>query len=391
MNSVEKSVKNIIRDVEKRGDQALLSLIYKFDKLKLKKNDLFVTENERKRASSHVPAELKKALLACSRRIQDFHMEEKKRIPTSWSFIKNGVRLGQNIQAVDSVGVYAPGGRFAYPSTVLMTAIPARIAGVKKIVLVTPPGRLSSEILYAAQLAGVDEVYRVGGPASIAALALGTATLPKVDLIVGPGNAYVTEAKRQLFGRVGIDLLAGPSELVVLADDSVPPDWIAADMAAQAEHDPDSRSVLISSKRDVINKVKEFISPKLKNQCSYFLTKNTIDSIAQANKVAGEHVQIFMRNPKSLVSKLKNGGAIFIGPWSTAVLGDYWAGPSHVLPTARSARFGSGLSVATFLKRSSLIEVSKKTFQKDWKEAYAVSRSEGLMNHAHSLSIRNQE
>jgi histidinol dehydrogenase len=228
----------------------------------------------------------------------------------------------------------------------------------------------------------------VGGPAAIAALAVGTKSIPKVDLIVGPGNALVTEAKRQLFGEVGIDLLAGPSELVVLADDSANPEFIAADLAAQAEHDPDSAGILISTSRDLIQRVRRELPGKLLGQCKFIYEADRKRAIEIANDVAGEHVELMVRNPQGCLDELKNGGTFFINEWSPAVMGDYWAGPSHVLPTGRSARFGSGLSVMTFMKRSSLIEISNAAFRKGWRAAHRIADVEGLERHAHSLRVR---
>jgi len=285
----------------------------------------------------------------------------------------------------------SPGGRYSYPSTLLMTAIPARLAGVRRIAVVTPPSRLSDEVLAAANLGGVTEIYRVGGPAAIAALAIGTKSIPRVDLIVGPGNALVTEAKRQLYGEVGIDLLAGPSELVVLADESAPAQYIAADMAAQAEHDPDSRAILISLSKELVSRVKALIPKQLANRCVLIYEPERTKAIAKANDFAGEHVQIFMQRPQDCLDTLKNGGAFFINDWSPAVMGDYWAGPSHVLPTGRSARFASGLSVMTFLKRSSLIDISGAAYKKGWLSAYKMAETEGLIQHARALKSRVSE
>jgi len=286
------------------------------------------------------------------------------------------------------VGVYVPGGRFAYPSTVLMAAIPAKIAGVEKVVVATPPKNLNQEVLAAAYLAGVDEIYQVGGPVAVAALAIGTKTIPKVDLIVGPGNAFVTEAKRQLFGEVAIDLLAGPSELVILADSSASADFLAADLMAQAEHDPMARTILISMDKDLLKKVKALVPREKLYQCQLIFESSVTKAIEKLNKFAGEHVELMVRNPQSLLARVKNAGALFIGPYSPAVMGDYWAGPSHVLPTGRSATFSSGLSVANFMKRSSLIEIGPKAFIKGGKAAFQMAMAEGLLQHAKSIKVR---
>jgi histidinol dehydrogenase len=386
--NVSKIVAAVISDVRKRGDKALIDLARKFDRVKLTASTLRVKESDIKASVSKIPVENRKAIEACARRIQNFHWEERKRLPQSWTVTKDGVRLGQIYSPIKSVGIYVPGGRFSYPSTVLMTAIAARLAGVEKIVVVTPPARLSNEILAAASIAGVKEVYRVGGPGALAALALGTASIPKVDLIIGPGNALVTEAKRQLFGDVGIDLLAGPSELVVVADSSAQSAFVAADLAAQAEHDPDSKGILISLDRKLISEVKKKIGKALLKRCEFYYFPDLKRAAARANEFAGEHVQVMLRRPQEALDLLKNGGTFFLNNFSTAVMGDYWAGPSHVLPTGRSARFASGLSVMTFLRRSSLVEVSSSAFKRGYGSASKMAEIEGLVEHANSLKVR---
>lgn len=388
---VQSTVEKVISDVRRRGDAALIDLARRFDRVSLSAGTLRIPETKIKAALKSIDLERRKAIEACARRIQDFHWEERKRLPQSWTVTKDGVRLGQIFSPIRSVGVYVPGGRFAYPSTLLMTAIPARLAGVERIVVVTPPARLSDEILAAAAIAGVKEIYRVGGPGALAALALGTKTVPKVDLIVGPGNALVTEAKRQLFGEVGIDLLAGPSELVVLADDTAPAEAVAADLAAQAEHDPDSKGILITTSRDLVSKAKRLLPKEQVKQCEFYCVPDLKKAVAKANEFAGEHVELMVRRPQEILDVLKNGGTFFLNNWSPAVLGDYWAGPSHVLPTGRSARFGSGLSVMTFLRRSSLIEVSSAAFKRGWKAAHKMAEMEGLTLHARSLKVRVNE
>jgi histidinol dehydrogenase len=387
-SSPSRLVASVIADVRKNGDAALIRLAAKIDKVKLSTRTLRVPSSRFRAAFDALDSDMRRALEACGRRIQDFHYQEKKHIPDSWTYVKDGVRLGQIYSPIESVGVYVPGGRFSYPSTLLMTAIPARLAGVRRIAVVTPPARLSNEILAAAHVAGVQELYQVGGPAAVAALALGTKTIPKVDLIIGPGNALVTEAKRQLFGEVGIDLLAGPSELAVLADDSANAEAVAADMAAQAEHDPDARSYLISLSRKLIGEVKRWIPHELRDRCELIYEGDRAKAIAKANALAAEHVEILVRRPQDCLDTIKNGGAIFLNEWSPAVMGDYWAGPSHVLPTGRSARFASGLSVMTFLKRSSLVEISGGAYRKGWGAAHKMAESEGLTQHARALRSR---
>jgi histidinol dehydrogenase len=389
--TVRATVEKIIRDVRKDGDRALVREIARFEKTRLSPANFKVPASLISGAPKRIDANLKKALEACARRVHDFHYNERKHITQSWTMVKDGVRMGQIYSALSSVGIYIPGGRFSYPSTLLMTAIPARLAGVERIVVVTPAARLSDEILAAAHMAGVKEIYRVGGPSAVAALAIGTKTIPKVDLIVGPGNAYVTEAKRQLFGEVGIDLLAGPSELVVLADETAPASYIAADMLAQAEHDPDSKSFLVSTSAALIKDVQKKIPREHARQCEFTLERDLSRAISKANELAGEHVEIFVKKPQLCLDNLKNGGTFFIGAWSPTAMGDYWAGSSHVLPTGRSARFASGLSVMTFMKRSSLIEISSGAYAKGWKAAYRVAQAEGLRRHAESLKVRMSE
>ncbi|MFN0117619.1 MAG: histidinol dehydrogenase [Elusimicrobiota bacterium] len=385
---IQKNVQHIISQIRLTGDKALVGFTAKFDNLQLTPSQFKVSNNEIKKSLKKLDPKVLNAIKVCANRIKAFHLEEKKRIPKSWSVTKQGVGLGQSYRPIESVGIYVPGGRFSYPSTVLMTAIPAKVAGVKKIIIVTPPGKLSAEILGAAQMAGVDAVYQVGGPAAVSALAIGTKTIPKVDLILGPGNAYVTEAKRQLFGEVGIDLLAGPSELVVLADKFADPSYVAADLAAQAEHDPDSTGVLISLDSALIQKVKNFLPKNLLNQCQFIYEPLVNKAIQLTDAYAGEHVEILMKNSKQIFKKLKNGGTFFLSPWSPAVMGDYWAGPSHVLPTGRSARFASGLSVMTFFKRSSFVDISKAAFMKGFSAAHKMAEREGLIQHAKALKVR---
>lgn len=381
-------VERVIADVRKRGDAALIDLLRKHDKVRMAPGRLRVAPSKIAQAPKNISPDMRRALEACARRIQDFHYQEKKHAPQSWTYIKDGVRLGQNYSPVSAVGIYVPGGRFSYPSTVLMTAIPARLAGVQRIAIVTPPARLTEEILAAAQIAGVNEIYQVGGPGAVAALAIGTKTIAPVDLIVGPGNAFVTEAKRQLFGEVGIDLLAGPSELVVLADDSANAAFIAADMAAQAEHDPDSRSILISLSRPLISKVRAELPKEIAGQCDLIYEPDARRAAKKADALAGEHVQVMLQRPQESLDYLKNGGTFFLDAWSPAVMGDYWAGPSHVLPTGRSARFGSGLSVSTFLRRSSFVGISSGAFRKGAPAALQLAEAEGLEKHARAIKIR---
>lgn len=387
-SKIPKLVSRIIDDIKRRGDRALIDMAARFDKVRMTRTSLKVSRAQIYQALVKVDRQTKQALRDCANRIQFFHEQEKKRICHRWNLSNQGVQLGQSFSAMNSVGLYVPGGRFSYPSTVLMSALPAKIAGVKRIVMVTPPARLSDEVLAAASLAGVTEIYRIGGPAALAALALGTKTIRPVDFIVGPGNALVTEAKRQLFGIVGIDLLAGPSELVVVADSTANPAFIAADLAAQTEHDPDSLGVLISLSSKIIRDVKALLPASLRRQCQFLFEPNKNKALVKVEKWAGEHVEIMTADPSWWSARIKNAGTIFEGSYSPAVMGDYWAGPSHVLPTGRSARYASGLSVMTFMKRLGIVRLSQQAFLKGWRSAYQLANVEGLLQHARALKIR---
>lgn len=307
----------------------------------------------------------------------------------SWLQRKGSVQVGQLMSPVDSVGLYIPGGRFPYPSTVLMTAIPARVAGVKRIVLASPAKNMTPEVLAAAHLAGCDEVYRVGGPGVIAAFAYGTRTISKVDFIVGPGNQFVTEAKRQVFGDVGIDSLAGPSEVVIIADAKTPLDYVIYDLQAQAEHDPEAHSLLITTSQRLLNQVRSRLSRDLKSRVELRKVASIEAAIALANEVAPEHLEVLVQNASRYLPLIRHASAIFLGPATPAALGDYVAGPSHVLPTNRAARFSSGLSVATFIKRSSVMSYSARSAERaDWEAALVMGQTEGMDNHANSLRCR---
>jgi histidinol dehydrogenase len=387
---LQAKVQRLLNDIRKRGDAAVAASLRRFDGVALPATRWRVPAAQVRAALASLPAAEKSVLTRAARRIEGFHREERRRAGASWSKKTGGVTVGQQVTPVDSAGLYVPGGRFAYPSTVLMTAIPARCAGVKRVAMTTPPRHLTREVLAAAALAGVDEVYQIGGVAAVGALALGTATVPKVDLIVGPGGAWVTEAKRQVFGDVGIDLLAGPSEIVLLADGSAPARFAAADMMAQAEHDPLARATVISTEKRVLDEVRAAVEARFRGQCRFLKAASWNAAVDKANELAGEHVALMVRRPRALLGRLRHGGAVFLGPWSPVAAGDYWAGPSHVLPTGRSARFSSGLSVQTFLKRSSRIEVSRAAIRREARSIARLARAEGLVFHAKSLVERTR-
>ncbi|MFA5974973.1 MAG: histidinol dehydrogenase [Elusimicrobiota bacterium] len=389
MPEISNQVRSIIEAVRQRGDKALCEFAQRFDKIRLQPRDLVVSARELKDARKKVSPAFLKAIQESARAIESFAREEKKRLLTQWTVTQGSARVGQLVRAVDSVGLYIPGGRFPYPSTVLMTAIPARIAGVQRIVMASPPKNLTPEVLAAAAYAGCETVFRVGGAGAIAAMAYGTERIPPVDFIVGPGNPYVTEAKRQVFGQVGIDSLAGPSEVVIIADRTAPVDAIQADLSAQAEHDPQARAVLFSTDAALITQVRRGIDPSIKNRIHLCRVKNLDAAFEEVNRIAPEHLELLIAKPERFLAKVRHAGAVFLGTSTPTAIGDYVAGPSHVLPTNRSARFSSGLSVATFLKRSSVIGFKARSSERSrWEAALTLAQTEGMKYHARSLRCR---
>jgi histidinol dehydrogenase len=387
--SISDQVRAIIRQVQKRGDSALCRYAKTFDHVALKPSELIVSRADLRNAQRLVSPAFLKALKECAKNVEAFAQIERAKLTKSWIRSQGSVRLGQLIRPVDSVGLYIPGGRFPYPSTVLMTAIPARVAGVKRIVMASPPKNLTPEVLAAAALAGCDVVYRMGGAGAIAALAYGTKTVQPVDFIVGPGNQYVTEAKRQVFGKVGIDSLAGPSEVVIIADKSTPVDSIVLDLQAQAEHDPEARALLLSTDRKLITETRRRLSKGLLGRVALRHVSTIAIAIDEANAIGPEHLELLFSKAEKALPRIRHAGAIFLGPATPAALGDYVAGPSHVLPTHRSARFSSGLSVATFYKRSSVIGFAARSSESaQWEAALVMAQAEGMENHAASLRCR---
>lgn len=382
------SVQKILADVRRRGDPAVAAALRKFDGVTLAPRDWRVPAPRMRRALADLPKDRRRVLETAADNVRRFHEAEKRHAGRSWRERRGGRWVGQEVRPVSSAGLYVPGGRFAYPSTVLMTALPAAVAGVERVVVATPPKHLTNEVLAAAALAGVHELYQIGGVAAIGALAFGTQTLRPVDVIAGPGGAWVTEAKRQVFGAVGIDMLAGPSEIVVLADATVPARWVAADMMAQAEHDPLARALVISTDARVLSAVRAAVEPRFRKQCRFQKTAHWDKAVDAANRAAPEHLSLAVKNPEALLNKVRNAGAVFLGPWAPVAAGDYWAGPSHVLPTARSARFASGLSVQTFLKRSSVMGFSKQEITAAAPSIALFAEAEGLVQHAASVKAR---
>jgi len=389
MNETSAIVRSMIEEVRRRGDAALCGFARKFDRVSLRPEDLVVREPTLKSAWSRVSPDFQKALKECSKNIEAFARAEKKRLTRSWLEKRGSVTLGQRIGPVERVGLYIPGGRFPYPSTVLMSAIPARVAGVESIAMASPPKNLTAEVMAAAYLAGVRTVYRVGGAGAIAALAYGTRRIKPVDLIVGPGNPYVTEAKRQIFGDAGIDALAGPSEVVIIADKQTPPAYIEADLLAQAEHDPAARALLLTTDRAAARQIRARLDSATLRRVSVRFVSSLRQAIEEANRIAPEHLELLFKNAERVLPLVKHAGAIFLGPETPAALGDYAAGPSHVLPTRRSARFSSGLSVATFMKRSSVIGFQGRASERPrWQAALTMAQAEGMAHHEASLRRR---
>ena len=398
---VDVSVREIIGGVIELGDQALIEYTKKFDRISLTTDTLRFTQSELKEQAAQVSDKDRSALELAVMRIKSYH---EKQLPddTFWTD-ESGVELGWRWSPVSAAGLYVPGGLASYPSSVLMNAIPAKVAGVKRLAITvpTPDNKVNPMVLLAAQLSGVDEVYRVGGAQAIAALAYGTKTIAPVDKITGPGNAFVAAAKRQVFGKVGIDMIAGPSEILVIADKTSRPDWIALDLLSQAEHDENAQSILITDSDDVINAVTEKIEINLqnlsrneiagkswKNNGAIIKVPNFEMAAELSNRIAPEHLELCVSDPENLAKKISNAGAIFLGHWTPEAVGDYVTGPNHVLPTARSARFSSGLSVMDFLKRTTLAKVSRDALLKIGPSAVTLANSEGLECHGLSISER---
>ena len=398
---VDVSVREIIGGVIELGDQALIEYTKKFDRISLTTDTLRFTQSELKEQAAQVSDKDRSALELAVTRIKSYH---EKQLPddTFWTD-ESGVELGWRWSPVSAAGLYVPGGLASYPSSVLMNAIPAKVAGVKRLAITvpTPDNKVNPMVLLAAQLSGVDEVYRVGGAQAIAALAYGTKTIEPVDKITGPGNAFVAAAKRQVFGKVGIDMIAGPSEILVIADKTSRPDWIALDLLSQAEHDENAQSILITDSDDVIKAVTEKIEINLqnlsrneiagkswKNNGAIIKVPNFEMAAELSNRIAPEHLELCVSDPENLAKKISNAGAIFLGHWTPEAVGDYVTGPNHVLPTARSARFSSGLSVMDFLKRTTLAKVSRDALLKIGPSAVTLANSEGLECHGLSISER---
>jgi histidinol dehydrogenase len=391
--AVQSVVRDILADVRSRGDAAVLEYTARFDRIKVSS----VKELEQPLSKISLPGAQGQALRVAHQRIKAFH---EKQLQSSWQYTEaDGTRLGQRVTPLERVGLYVPGGKAAYPSSVLMNAVPAKVAGVRELIMVSPnPNEL---VLAAAALAGVDRVIGIGGAQAVAALAYGTESIPRVDKIVGPGNVYVAEAKRQVFGQVGIDMVAGPSEILVICDGRTPADWVAMDLFSQAEHDESAQAILLSPDKRHLDAVevsirkllgemprRQTIEASLEGRGALIETRDLEEACALANRIAPEHLELSVEDPEAWLPLLANAGAIFLGRWSSEAIGDYCAGPNHVLPTSGTARFSSPLGVYDFQKRSSLIEVSQAGARALGKTSAVLANGEGLEAHARAAEMR---
>jgi histidinol dehydrogenase len=400
-DSVDDVVAAILADVRRRGDVAVLDYTRRFDRLDLSATGMRITAAEIDAADRDCAPETRAALALAARRIGDYH---RRQLPVAQDYRDaEGIRLGARWNALASVGLYVPGGTAAYPSSVLMNAIPAQVAGVPRIVMVVPApdGRLNPLVLTAAKLAGIHEIYRIGGAQAVAALAYGTATVAPVDKIVGPGNAYVAAAKRRVFGIVGIDMIAGPSEILVIADAVNDPAWIAADLLSQAEHDPAAQAILIADDAAFADRVAAAVDAELatlprgaiageswRRHGAIILVPDWAAAVPLIDRIAPEHLELAIERPEALAAQIRNAGAIFLGRHTPEAVGDYVGGPNHVLPTSGSARFSSGLNVLDFLKRTSLLSCDAAGLAAIGPAAVTLARAEGLEAHAHSIALR---
>ncbi len=398
----EKTVADIVENVRLNGDEALFAYTEKFDQCKINTENILVTKDEITEAISSLDPELVETMKRSAENIRIFH--EKQLRQSFFATKDDGSILGQRILPLERAGVYVPGGKAAYPSSVLMNVIPAKVAGVSEIIMCTPPGkdgRVYAGTLAAASIAGVDKIYKAGGAQAIAAMAFGTGTIPKVDKITGPGNIFVALAKKAVFGFVSIDSVAGPSEILVLTDETANPRYAAADLLSQAEHDELASAILVTTSEKVANEVSEQVDGFLKtlsraeiirkslDQYGYILVTENMDQACEvANAIASEHLEILTKDPFSTMTKIKNAGAIFLGEYSSEPLGDYFAGPNHILPTNGTARFFSPLSVDDFIKKSSVICYSEKALRRDHIDIERFAKSEGLTAHANSVAVR---
>jgi histidinol dehydrogenase len=397
-------VSQVVEDIRKNGDQALFDYTRKFDGVELKPESIKVTPEEIAEAYSRVDSELIEVIRRAKRNIEAFHARQKE---NSWfSTEKNGVILGQLYRPLEVVGVYVPGGTAAYPSSVLMNIVPARVAGVERVIMVTPPKAqgINPAVLVAAKEAGVDEIYKIGGSQAIAALALGTESIPKVDKIVGPGNIYVAMAKKMVYGYCDIDAVAGPSEITVIADDTANPRFVAADLLSQAEHDVLSSAILVTTSEKLAQEVKlelekqgkllarfDILKKSLEDYGAAVIVENLEEAVEVVNRIAPEHLELCVEEPFNLLGDIRNAGAIFLGHYASEPLGDYFAGPNHVLPTSGTARFFSPLTIGDFMKKSSVISYTRKALLNVKEDVIRFAEAEGLSGHANAIRVRFEE
>jgi histidinol dehydrogenase len=403
--AVVKTVEGILADVRRRGDAAVIEYTNRFDRMRARSmQELETPAASLRDALGRIPAATRGALEIAAQRLQSYHRHQKQE---TWTYTEaDGTVLGQQVTPLDRVGLYVPGGKAAYPSSVLMNAIPAKVAGVREVIMVvpTPGGELSELVLAAADLAGVDRVFTVGGAQAVAALAYGTQTVPQVDKIVGPGNIYVATAKRMVFGEVGIDMVAGPSEILVICDGQTPPDWIAMDLFSQAEHDEDAQAILLCPDAVYLDRVRDsiarllpgmeraaIIEKSLSGRGALIQVRDLAEAAEVANFISPEHLELSVADPQELLKHIRNAGAIFMGRYTAEAVGDYCAGPNHVLPTSRTARFSSPLGVYDFQKRSSLIMCSAQGARDLGGTAALLARGEGLTAHARSAEYRAKD
>ena len=402
---INRSVEKIIDAVKQNGDASVLDYTNQFDSLKAHSiSELIISQERLKKSFDNLESEQKNALSIAAERIKSYHLNQ---VQESWTYKEeDGSVLGQKITPLERAGLYVPGGKAAYPSSVLMNSIPAKVAGVEELIMVvpTPNGVINELVLAAAYVAEVDLVITIGGAQAIAALAYGTESIPKVDKIVGPGNIYVATAKRQVFGQVGIDMIAGPSEILIICDGNTNPDWIAMDLFSQAEHDEDAQAILLCPDEDFIKEVEmsiskllptmereQIIKTSLKNRGALILTQDIDDAVKISNRIAPEHLELSVEDPESILDDIKHAGAIFMGKYSSEALGDYCAGTNHVLPTSSTARFSSPLGVYDFTKRSSIVMASKEGAKKLGETASVLAFGEGLEAHAKSALYRTDK
>jgi histidinol dehydrogenase len=399
--AVDARVREILERVRAEGDEALTTLTRQLDCRYIDSLGLRVARRDVETAYQNVGKDFLASLRTAKKNIERFHRHERTR---TWEMRGNGVRLGQRVSPLSRVGLYIPGGKAAYPSTVLMNAVPARIAGVKEIVMVTPctpEGKIAPEVLVAAGECGIAEIYRIGGAQAIAALAFGTESIGRVEKITGPGNAYVAAAKRMVFGVVGIDMIAGPTEVVIVADSSAPPAFVAADVIAQAEHDERATPIVLTTISSLAGRISDEVEAQLadaprgaiarkavENQGHIILVRSLQEALDLVNVIAPEHLELMVKNPRAAAARVTNAGSIFLGCWATEALGDYAAGPNHTLPTGGSARFSSPLGVSDFVKRSNIIDVTRAGFRRLAGPTEVLARAEGLYGHAASVVLR---